>query len=65
MVIIVVCALLFLVIVLDIIKTFNQKQVTEKPTLVDDETVTVEDMILHDMNNDNDTFDIGAIDFNE
>lgn len=32
---------------------------------VNGEEVTVEDMILHDMNNNDDTYDIGVIDFND
>ena len=30
-----------------------------------DDEVTIEDMVLHDMNNENDTYDIGTIDFND
>jgi len=37
--------------------------ITHKP-VVDDE-VTIDDMVLHDMQNQDDVWDIGRIDFNE
>ena len=45
-----------------------QKETTNQPVTKQtqlDDSVTLEDMILHDMNNDNDVYDIGAIDFND
>lgn len=32
---------------------------------IDEDEVTVGDMVLHDMVNTNDTYDIGVIDFND
>lgn len=42
----------------------NDTTIIADDTQYDDE-VTVEDMVLHDMNNNDDTYDIGVIDFNE
>ncbi len=36
---------------------------SERPTQITESEVTVEDMILHDMNNEDDVYDIGDIDF--
>lgn len=36
-----------------------------EPTIIEEEQVTVGDMVMHDMMNDNDAYDIGVIDFND
>ena len=40
------------------------KKIVSKTIKVDSE-VTLDDMLLHDMNNNDDTYDIGTIDFND
>jgi hypothetical protein len=40
--------------------------VNESPQIADDdEVVTIEDMVLHDMTNEDDVYDIGVINFND
>lgn len=46
----------------------KKKTPTERPpeTIIsDDEDVTVEDMVIHDIENQDDVWDIGRVDFNE
>lgn len=40
-------------------------QPTAPETTIDEEDVTVGDMVLHDMMNESDVYDIGVIDFND
>ena len=47
------------------LKGQEQKSAGDTNIKVESCDVTVEDMVLHDMNNNDDTFDIGTIDFND
>jgi hypothetical protein len=61
----IVYALLFLLVCLII---GSRKRESGDGTIINTERndeVTIEDMVLHDMNNTDDTYDIGTIDFND
>ena len=54
-----------LILLKTIVHMFFGKETVPQQQIQTIEDTEVDDMILHDMNNDNDTWDIGVIDFNE